>query len=228
MGWFARPSRPVLHEALETTIGATSSVQGTLRSDGGARIDGAFEGQIEVAGNVVLGQGARVVADVVARNLTVGGVLHGNADVAGQLQILSTGQLIGDIVVASVMIDEGGVFQGSSRMRGMDQPALPAPRDATATMVEPVRVEPQPDTRPRVVEPDPRPEPARPAAVVAEAVLQPAERNLEDDDFGLDLDRLHIEPVIPDIVIEEVDDPPPTSQRRGRQGRRRVARDNGR
>src|SRR3990170_1826221 len=111
MGWFGRPSRPAQHEALDSTVGAPSSFQGMLRSDGGVRIDGTFEGTIEVAGNVVIGPGARVVADVTARNATVGGALKGNVDCTGQLQILSTGQVFGDIAVASVMIDEGGVFQ---------------------------------------------------------------------------------------------------------------------
>ena len=102
MGWFDRPSSGTKVEALETVIGATSSFEGTLRSDGGVRVDGALEGAIEVAGNVVIGEGARVVADITARNLTVGGALRGNVDLAGQMQILASGKVLGDVAVACV------------------------------------------------------------------------------------------------------------------------------
>lgn len=132
MGFFSRAQRPAQNEALESAVGPTSTLAGTLRSDGGVRVDGVFEGIIEVAGNVVVGPDGRVTGDITGRNITVGGVVHGNIDGTGQLQILATGQVIGDISVASVMIDEGGVFQGTSRLRGLDQPALPAPADASA------------------------------------------------------------------------------------------------
>ena len=129
MGLFGRAQRPAHGEALENSVGPSSSFKGTLRSDGGARIDGSFEGLIEVAGNVVVGRDGRVIGDIAARNVTVGGVVRGNIDGTGQLQILSTGQVFGDIAVASVMIDEGGMFQGLSRLRGFEQPALAPPRD---------------------------------------------------------------------------------------------------
>ena len=37
---------------LETVVGANSSIQGDLRSSGGVRIDGDFQGSIEIAGNL--------------------------------------------------------------------------------------------------------------------------------------------------------------------------------
>lgn len=128
MGWFSRQSRAQL-EMLDSVIGPTANLSGTLRSDGGLRIEGHFEGLIEVAGNVVITEGARVAADIAARNVTVGGWVKGNISGTGRLEILSTGQVIGDIVVASVMIDEGGFFQGISRMRGYEHRALSAPQD---------------------------------------------------------------------------------------------------
>jgi cytoskeletal protein CcmA (bactofilin family) len=246
MGWFGRPSRPAQHEALETVVGSTSSFHGTLRSDGGARIEGALEGLIEVGGNVVIGQGGRVVADVTARNLTVGGTLQGNADVAGQLQILSTGQVVGDITVASVMIDEGGVFQGVSRMRGMAQPALPAPRDvdasafgaaaaagatgATGATASPAAAAgAAPPLAEATVDVTARPVATPEESIVIEPVREaaPAAPSDIDLDYGLDLDRLDIQPVIPDVVIEDVTETPPPARPPGGSSRRRRGRGNG-
>lgn len=137
MGLFSRDNNPE-REALENVVGASTTLKGTLHSDGGIRIDGTFEGLIEVGGNVVIGESGRVVADISARNITVAGAVKGNVRGSGRLEILSTGQVLGDIAVAAVMIDEGGIFQGTSRMTGYEQRALAAPRDEGAR--EPVEI----------------------------------------------------------------------------------------
>ena len=129
MGIFSREQRGAQSDVIENVIGPSASLKGALRSDGGVRIDGVFEGTIEVGGNVVIGEGGRVVANISARNITVGGAVRGDIDGTGRLEILATGQVHGDICVGSVMIDEGGLFQGHSRMRGHEQRALPTPRD---------------------------------------------------------------------------------------------------
>jgi len=209
MGFFGRDRGRPRPEGLESVIGPSASLTGHLRSDGGVRLDGMFEGVIEVAGNVVVGEGARVVADISARNVTVGGAVRGNIDAAGRLEILSSGQVIGDIVVDQVMIDDGGLFQGTSRMRGIEQRALNPPlEDAGA--------------------PAPRTSQVREAHAAVEALARPApdvpdesgQARDEDDDFV---------PIIPDVVIEDIpadDDEgqaakPPTSQKARGSRRRR-------
>jgi cytoskeletal protein CcmA (bactofilin family) len=129
LNFFSR-ARASATPPLETVIGASANMRGTIQSDGGVRLDGIFEGLIETAGNVVVGPGARVVADITARNVTVAGAVKGNIDANGRLEILSTGAVYGDVVVEVVMIDPGGQFQGVSRMRGLAHPALAAPVDA--------------------------------------------------------------------------------------------------
>jgi cytoskeletal protein CcmA (bactofilin family) len=205
MGFFGRDIRRTPQEALDSVVGPSASLTGHLRSDGGVRIDGTFEGVIEVAGNVVIGEGARVVANLTARNVTVGGAVKGNIDATGRLEILSTGQLFGDIMVAQVMIDDGGLFQGMSRMRGIEQRALAAPADEpqTSTPSEPV-----PPSRVEVQTVDVA---ARPAADVVEV----------EDTAAFDFEADDIEPIIPDVVIEDIrDEPPPNPppRRRSRRG----------
>ena len=257
MGWFGRAQRPAQNEALESVVGPTSTLTGTLRSDGGVRVDGVFGGIIEVAGNVVIGRDGRVTGDITARNVTVGGLVQGNIDGTGQLQILATGRVIGDISVSSVMIDEGGMFQGSSRLRGFDQPALPAPEDAdaatgaaaassvgapvpsggvagseqldmnqenlvevTARQVE----QPAPAARGSALPADgaqqtpPASRPARRTAAAASAAVAPdAAVRTFDDGLDIDLGRMDIEPIIPDMGADADEGrpaaPPPTTKR---------------
>ncbi|MCC7020328.1 MAG: polymer-forming cytoskeletal protein [Ardenticatenales bacterium] len=128
MAWFTRGDRTTRRgELLESAVGVSTSLSGVIRSDGGVRIDGHFEGHIDVAGNVVVGESGVVQVDVLrARNITVGGTVTGNVECGGRLEILATGQVVGDIVADAIMIDQGGVFQGASRMRSA-MPVLPPP-----------------------------------------------------------------------------------------------------
>lgn len=212
--WFTKDTRRSQHEALESVVGPTASVTGHLRSDGGVRIDGIFEGVIEVAGNVVIGEGARVVADITARNVTVGGAVKGNIDATGRLEILSRGQVFGDIMVAQVMIDEGGIFQGNSRMRGIEQRALQPPAEKVSERNIEVVGSAQAETAGVAIEPETG------EATTVEGSSRPLPDSSADD--LLDLAE-GIEPIIPDVVIEEVpqEEPTPPRRRSGRPARRR-------
>jgi len=87
---------------VETVIGPTTSFRGHLRCDGGVRIDGLFEGTIETTGNVVIGEKAKVLADIVAQNVSISGAVKGNIT-ARRVELLSTGHIWGDIKVASFL-----------------------------------------------------------------------------------------------------------------------------
>ncbi len=126
------PMRPMVGPAastmLETVIGPNANFKGNVQSDGGMKIDGIFEGQIELAGNLVVGESGKVIADVKAQNVSVSGAVKGTINANGRLEILSTGKVWADISVASFLIDEGGFFRGQSVMPGEpDFPMLEAP-----------------------------------------------------------------------------------------------------
>jgi cytoskeletal protein CcmA (bactofilin family) len=111
-------------DRIETLIGASASFTGHLQTEGGLRIDGMCEGVIEAKGNVVVGVGGKVLADIKAENVSVSGAVKGNITAAGRLEILSTGRVWGDIAVASFLIDEGGFFRGKSTMTGQTDPLM--------------------------------------------------------------------------------------------------------
>jgi cytoskeletal protein CcmA (bactofilin family) len=123
---------------IETVIGPTANFKGSVQSDGGLRIDGVFEGEIQLAGNLIVGESGKVIADISAQNVSVAGAIKGTIKAAGRLEILSTGRVWGDISVASFLIDEGGFFRGQSVMPGEpDMPMLEAPvQVATGEVVD--------------------------------------------------------------------------------------------
>lgn len=126
---------------IETVIGPTANFKGTVQSDGGLRVDGVFEGSIQIAGNLIIGESGKVVADVNAQNVSVAGAFKGTVKAQGRLEILSTGRVWGDISVASFLIDEGGFFRGQSVMPGEpDMPLLDAPGMTGAVPASPLKV----------------------------------------------------------------------------------------
>ncbi|MGQ9493170.1 MAG: bactofilin family protein [Anaerolineae bacterium] len=123
---------------IENILGPTASFQGNLKAEGNVRIDGYFDGSVETTGNVIIGEKAKVNADIVASNIQVWGAVKGNITASGRLEILPSGRVWGDIKVTSLLIDEGGLFRGKSLMAGEEQePSLPeAPVEAGTEVKE--------------------------------------------------------------------------------------------
>ncbi|MEM8529797.1 MAG: polymer-forming cytoskeletal protein [Chloroflexota bacterium] len=126
---------PTLNGKPETTIGANTSFIGTLKSDGNIRIDGSVEGDVEVLGNLIIGETGRVIANVKAQNVHVSGAVKGEITAVEQLEISPTGKVWGDITTAALHIEPGGLFRGQSAMStNIDEPLLlEAPRPARVT-----------------------------------------------------------------------------------------------
>ncbi len=109
---------PLAGGKIDSVLGATSSYNGTLKSDGNLRIDGSFQGHIETAGNLIVGASAKVMADIKANAVQVWGAVRGDITAQGRLEILPGGRVWGDIEVAALLIDEGGVYRGQCIMGG--------------------------------------------------------------------------------------------------------------
>jgi cytoskeletal protein CcmA (bactofilin family) len=100
----------------DTLIGEGSQFEGRIKSEASVRIEGTITGDIECAGDVTVGEQGIVKSNIIARNIIIAGSVHGNILTKGVLKITSTGKLFGNTTTASLMIDEGGIFQGTSKM----------------------------------------------------------------------------------------------------------------
>jgi cytoskeletal protein CcmA (bactofilin family) len=76
----SQPSKeppPAANDKVETVIGANVTVKGEFVSQGSLRIDGVIEGSIDAKGNVIVGEGAKVVANINAHHVSVAGMVKG-------------------------------------------------------------------------------------------------------------------------------------------------------
>lgn len=99
-----------------TIIGSDAAFKGNITAQGTIRIDGQHEGELVTAGDLVVGEGGRLAAQVKARSALVAGVIKGNIDVADKLELLPTAKVYGDIKVGTLTINEGAVFRGVCQM----------------------------------------------------------------------------------------------------------------
>jgi cytoskeletal protein CcmA (bactofilin family) len=100
----------------DTLVGEGSLFEGRIKSEASLRIEGMVTGDMECTGDVTVGEHGVVKSNIAARNIIIAGSVHGNIMTKGILKITSTGKLYGNTTAASLMIDEGGIFQGTSKM----------------------------------------------------------------------------------------------------------------
>ncbi|MCA9905083.1 MAG: polymer-forming cytoskeletal protein, partial [Anaerolineae bacterium] len=91
------PSAPPIPQTpvgFETVLGTNSVMEGVLRSNANVRLDGTFSGTLEITGNVLIGETARINADVNAKNISIAGAVRGNIT-GKKVQLLRTGRIWG-------------------------------------------------------------------------------------------------------------------------------------
>ena len=135
---------------IETVIGPNAYFRGDVQSDGGVRIDGIFEGSIDITGNLIIGEGAKIIAEIRANNISISGAVKGNVS-GNRVEILESGRVWGDLTIKSLLLNEGAYLRGQTTMQGDIEPPLiepPRPRPsaepAGAKIVD-VELRPQAD-----------------------------------------------------------------------------------
>jgi len=83
-----------------------------MRGRESIRIEGRFEGTLEVDGSLVLGESGRIDGNVDANYFLVAGEVRGNIHCSTQLHFASTARVNGDITANSLIVDEGSQVSG--------------------------------------------------------------------------------------------------------------------
>ena len=96
-----------------SSISSGLSIVGKIVGHGALTIFGRVEGEVR-ASNVVIAEGAEIVGDVVAEELTVGGHIKGTIN-ANRVKLNGTGVVEGDICHRTLAIEENARFEGTSR-----------------------------------------------------------------------------------------------------------------
>lgn len=101
---------------VHTILGPESTFEGKLVFDGTVRIDGNFKGEVRTEDILVIGQSARVEAQVFVGTIVINGEVIGDITAKQAVEIHAPGKVRGNIVTPQLMIAKGVVFEGTSKM----------------------------------------------------------------------------------------------------------------
>lgn len=102
--------------ATDTLIGQGTTFEGTIQTEANLRIEGEFHGEITSQSEIIIGEYGVAKAEIKCLNLTIAGQLHGDVTVTGRLIITPSGQLNGNAIVQSIIVQEGATFNGQCKM----------------------------------------------------------------------------------------------------------------
>jgi len=107
---------------VHTLLGKGSEFEGKLTFEGQVRIDGKFSGQIFTKDILVIGDGARVNAEINAGTVIVNGVVEGNIKAVQTIELHQPGRVKGNIETPSLSMDKGVIFEGTCKMEALSKP----------------------------------------------------------------------------------------------------------
>lgn len=110
-------AREIKDGTLSGFVGAGTSVTGEATFKAMLRIDGHYAGRItSSSGSLLVGAGGQVDANVEVAVATIHGVVNGDIIAGQRIELGRAGKLNGNIQTPSLVIEQGGVFEGSCKM----------------------------------------------------------------------------------------------------------------
>ena len=104
----------------ETIIGQSVKVKGNFHGQGNIIIEGEVEGSVKTKNFLLIGDKAKIIADIQAKDANISGKITGNITVEGYLEIKSSAKIRGDVSASLISIEKGAILNGNCRM-GKDQ-----------------------------------------------------------------------------------------------------------
>jgi cytoskeletal protein CcmA (bactofilin family) len=90
--------------------------EGKLSFVGSVRISGTFRGEIFTPDTLIIGEGARVQASIQAGTVIISGEVSGQIRAQYRVEIQKPAIFRGDINTPSLLVEDGVIFEGSSKM----------------------------------------------------------------------------------------------------------------
>jgi cytoskeletal protein CcmA (bactofilin family) len=116
-------------------IGAGTSIEGEVKSNGDIRIDGIVKGSVTSKAKVVIGTTGVIEGDINCQNADISGSVNGKTIVTDMLFLKSTAKLTGDIISSKLVVESGASFTGSCNMGPVIKDIKSVDNKATASPI---------------------------------------------------------------------------------------------
>ena len=98
---------------LDTIVGRGTHLEGVMKVENNARIDGVFRGELSCSGTLTISLSGAVQADLEGTVVVVQGTVHGTLR-ADKVHLDDQARFFGDIHTRTLSVAEGALFHGSS------------------------------------------------------------------------------------------------------------------
>jgi len=106
---------------LNALLGKGSEFEGKLTFEGTVRIDGKFNGTIITNDVLVVGEGARINAEISCGTIVVHGEVIGNVKAKSSVELHHPAKVKGNIETSSLMVEKGVIFEGQAKMENLEK-----------------------------------------------------------------------------------------------------------
>lgn|SRR5690554_5272167 len=107
-------------QQVDTVISTGTVIEGKIVHETSLRIDGKIYGEIKCEGDVYIGTSGFAEEKISAKNIFISGEVKGELIATNKIHIKQTGKVSGDVQCDGLTIDEGGIFNGNSTIRGSE------------------------------------------------------------------------------------------------------------
>jgi cytoskeletal protein CcmA (bactofilin family) len=121
---------------INTLLGRGSEFEGKLTFEGTVRIDGTLKGEVFSDDVLIVGEGARVEAEIDVGEIIIQGTVVGNIRAKRSIEILTPGRVKGDLSTPSLQIDKGVIFEGRCFMEGLAEKGMGNTKRAGEIVIE--------------------------------------------------------------------------------------------
>lgn len=106
---------------IETIIGHSVRVKGDFHTKGSMQIEGQLEGTLKIGNDLIVGEGAKIIANAHANRMMISGEINGNINAKESLEITETAVINGDIEAKVLSVDPGAQINGKIKMGAMTE-----------------------------------------------------------------------------------------------------------
>jgi cytoskeletal protein CcmA (bactofilin family) len=109
---FSKDSKLEKFKDAETIIGASIKVKGNFQGRGDIIIEGSLEGSLKTDASVFVGDQAKIVANIEAKDAIINGEVRGNIKAKNYLAIGGTAKIFGDLQYSEISVERGATING--------------------------------------------------------------------------------------------------------------------
>lgn len=118
-------------------LGPGAEFEGKLTFKGTVRIDATFKGTIVTNDVLIVGEHARIDANITCGTVVVSGAVNGNIDAKLSVELRHSARVRGDVETPSLVIEKGALLQGDVTMKTGDRSAALKPGASAGAGVSP-------------------------------------------------------------------------------------------